>query len=79
MEKRVAIYLPSKFRTIIQWLGARWFPAFAGVLLVEAGKQIYAASGDPAPARRRRYVQMAPGAKRIAVSPGAEERSPARR
>jgi SAM-dependent methyltransferase len=47
-------------------IGARWFPTFAGVLLVEAGKQIYAATGDAAPARRRRYVQIAPGAKRAA-------------
>ncbi len=31
-------------------LGARWFPAFAGVVLVEASKQIYAASA----ARARR-------------------------
>ena len=36
-------------------IGARWFPTFAGVILVEATKQIYA---KPAPIRapRRRLV-----------------------
>jgi SAM-dependent methyltransferase len=33
--------------------GNRWFPRFAGVVLMEAGKQIYAASTVTAPARRR--------------------------
>lgn len=35
-------------------IGQRWFPAFAGVVLVEAEKQLYAAT--PAPARRRLRV-----------------------
>ena len=33
--------------------GSRWFPRFAGVVLMEAGKQIYAASPVTSPARRR--------------------------
>ncbi len=33
--------------------GSRWFPRFAGVVLMEAGKQIYAATPVTAPARRR--------------------------
>jgi SAM-dependent methyltransferase len=33
--------------------GNRWFPRLAGVVLMEAGKQIYAASTVTAPARRR--------------------------
>lgn len=33
--------------------GSRWFPRFAGVVVMEAGKQIYAASPVTAPARRR--------------------------
>ena len=33
--------------------GSRWFPRLAGVVLMEAGKQIYAASPITEPARRR--------------------------
>ena len=33
--------------------GSRWFPRFAGVVLMEAGKQIYAATPVTARARRR--------------------------
>ena len=33
--------------------GSRWFPRFAGVVLMEAGKQIYAAGLVTARARRR--------------------------
>lgn len=33
--------------------GSRWFPRFAGAVVMEAGKQIYAASAVTAPARRR--------------------------
>ncbi|MGC1887661.1 MAG: methyltransferase type 11, partial [Stellaceae bacterium] len=52
---------PSRKRMILRsaaaWerIGKRWFPTFAGVVLVEATKQIYA---KPAPVRalRRRLV-----------------------
>jgi hypothetical protein len=52
---------PARKRMILRsaaaWerIGKRWFPTFAGVVLVEATKQIYA---KPAPARipRRRLV-----------------------
>jgi len=52
---------PSRSRMVLRsaraWerLGARWFPTFAGVVMVEATKQIYA---KPAAARapRRRFV-----------------------
>src|SRR5437763_8975864 len=52
---------PARKRVILRsaaaWerIGKRWFPTFAGVVLVEAAKQIYA---KPAPARapRRRLV-----------------------
>ena len=41
------------------------FPVMPGVLIVEAGKQIYAASADSAKApRRRRYTAPVPGAHR---------------
>jgi SAM-dependent methyltransferase len=66
---------PSRSRMVLAsapaWerVGPRWFGTFAGVLLVEAGKQIYAASPDGAPARaRRRYAVMPTPAKRGRVS-----------
>jgi SAM-dependent methyltransferase len=34
-------------------VGSRWFPRFAGAVVMEAGKQIYAASAVTGPARRR--------------------------
>jgi len=37
-------------------LGARWFPTFAGVVVIEAEKQIYAAPFDALPARARRAL-----------------------
>ncbi len=37
-------------------LGARLWPRFSGVILVEATKQIYAPSGHPERARRRRLI-----------------------
>jgi hypothetical protein len=74
IRSEAALFVPPTHSRMVMasapaWegVGARWFPAVAGVLLVEAGKQIYAATADPKPARRRRDVQMAPGAKRIAV------------
>lgn len=90
IREETALYVPPTTSRMVMaaapaWegIGARWFTAFAGVLLVEVGKQIYAATTDPAPARRRRYVQMAPGAKRMIGGPGlsraAAERSPVRR
>ena len=50
-QSTTALYMPP-FRTRMvlrsagAWekMGSRWFPTFAGVLMVEAGKQIYAAS-----------------------------------
>ena len=38
-------------------IGARWFPAFSGAVLIEAGKQIYAASTER-PVRRRVLVPL---------------------
>jgi SAM-dependent methyltransferase len=57
-----ALFIPPArkrmiLRSALAWerIGRRWFPTFAGVVLVEATKQIYA---KPAPARapRRRLV-----------------------
>lgn len=62
---------PSTSRMVVasapalEEIGVRWFPTFAGVLVIEAGKQIYAATPETAPARKgRKYIQVAPGAKR---------------
>lgn len=40
----------------IERMGHRWFPTFAGVVMVEASKQLYAATPVREPARRRRSV-----------------------
>jgi SAM-dependent methyltransferase len=44
----------------LEELGARWFPTFAGVVVMEAEKQIYAAPPIPAGARRV-LPQVRPG------------------
>jgi SAM-dependent methyltransferase len=62
---------PSRSRMVmasaLAWenIGMRWFPTFSGVLMIEAGKEIYAATPEPAgKRRRRRYVQVLPRANR---------------
>lgn len=62
---------PSRSRMVMTsapaWekLGTRCFPTFSGVLLVEAGKQIYAVPPEPSLSRqRRRYVGISPTVKR---------------
>ncbi len=59
-----ALYMPPMasrmlLRTAGAWekLGHRWGHAFAGVLLMEADKQIYAVSASP-PRRRRRPIAL---------------------
>lgn len=42
-------------------LGQRWFPTFAGVVLVEASKQIYGGSRVEATVKARRYVPIPGG------------------
>ncbi len=64
---------PTRHRMVISaapaWeqVGQRWFPHFGGVLLIEATKQIYAATPQGAPAKRR-------GARVYVPAPGATER-----
>ena len=55
---------PSQSRMLVAsapaWekLGQRWFPSFAGVVMIEAVKQIYAPSGLAEPARARRKSRV---------------------
>ena len=66
---------PSRDRVVLRsapaWerLGKRWFPTFAGVVLIEATKQIYA---KPAAARApRRRLVYAPAAQGVSHREGA--------
>ncbi len=63
---------PSRSRMVIAsapaWenVGVRWFPRFSGILMIEAGKEIYAAPPVPAGIRRRsRYADVVPRANRV--------------
>lgn len=63
-----ALFMPpfqSRFvlRSAPFWenLGQRWFPTFAGVVLVEASKQIYGGSRVEATVKARRYVPIPGG------------------
>lgn len=56
-----ALFMPPlRSRTLLAsapaWerIGSRWFPTFSGVVVLEAGKQLYAASQRPV---RRRFVR----------------------
>ncbi len=66
-----ALYVPpTRSRTLLRWAGAwermghGWFPTFSGVILVEAGKQLYAASAARQKVRRRPVVVSFPQAMR---------------
>ena len=58
-----ALYIPplrsrALLRSAPAWerVGAQWFPTFGGVVLIEAGKQLYAANVEVAPKRVRRSI-----------------------
>ncbi len=57
---------PTRWRMMLKsapaWddIGERWFATFAGVVMVEATKQIYAATAEPVSRRRRAYMPVAP-------------------
>jgi hypothetical protein len=60
-----ALYLPPiASPALMSWgpawerMGRRWFPRFAGVLMIEAGKEIYAAA--PQSRLRRRHTVLLP-------------------
>jgi len=68
-----ALYIPPlRYRTLLAaagaWenLGSRWFPAFAGVTLVEASKQLYAAT--PVPRRARIVVPARPARRPVGAT-----------
>ncbi len=63
LQGATALYVPpSRWRMVLTaaeaWeeIGARWFPVFGGVVMVEATKQIYAATARPVRRRRRAGV-----------------------
>ena len=60
-----ALYVPpARSRMVLSsagaWenLGSRWFHAVGGVVIIEAMKQIYAATPHAEPARRRGYLPI---------------------
>jgi len=63
-----ALFVPpfrSRFvlRSALAWenLGQRWFPTFAGVVMVQASKQIYGGSRVEVASRARRYLPIPGG------------------
>lgn len=76
-----ALYLPPLHARLMlgsapawEQVGARWFQAFGGVVIVEAGKQLYAATAVPAKPRRRVLVGLPktarPGTRRVGTRLG---------
>lgn len=60
-----ALFMPPvRHRMVLPWagaledLGSRWFPGISGVVLVEAGKQIYAAPRQGEQAGARAYLTI---------------------
>lgn len=59
---------PSKSRMMLAgapaWekIGLRWFKTFGGVVIVEAGKQIYASPHGASSKRKRLYIPLTNGA-----------------
>jgi SAM-dependent methyltransferase len=86
LQSATALFMPPVWwRPFAAWaaaldrIGSRWFPTFAGVIAIEAEKQIYAVPWDAAPARARRV----PAAVRRTVAgenftDGSERTPPAR-
>lgn len=73
LQTSAALFMPpfkSRFllRSAPAWeqIGSRWFQTFAGVLLVEAAKQIYAGSAlRDKPQKSRAYVAMPQGFRNV--------------
>ena len=82
-----ALYMPPSRRRFLltsapalEQIGRRWFQPLAGVAIVEAGKQIYAATPVPAARRRRVYLPVGATTRRAGapVSYGTAETRPVR-
>ena len=78
-----ALYVPPLQRRLLlgsapalERIGDRLYPTFSGVLIVEASKQIYAATPVAAPVRRRRLVALPGGAASAHVTKRAIDRPP---
>ena len=77
--ERALFVPPTRSRALLRaapaWerLGARWFPTFSGVLLMEAGKQLYAAREKPA---RRRHLAPVVAFPQPAAAPKPLSRTP---
>lgn len=74
-----ALYVPPIRRRLVlkaapaaERIGGRLFQTFAGVLLIEATKQVYAATPGRVAERRRRFVVLPGGAP---AAPGAARRN----
>lgn len=73
LQTAAALFMPpfqSRFflRSAPAWerVGERWFPTFAGVLMIEAAKQIYAGSGVREESQKKRsYLPMPQGFRKI--------------
>jgi len=66
-QARTALYVPPVHSRIVlssalAWeeIGQRWFTAFAGIVVFEATKQIYAGHAVPANERNEAYAPLAP-------------------
>lgn len=79
-----ALYVPPVYSRMVlssapAWeeIGQRWFTSFAGVIMFEATKQIYAAPTTMAPARARGYVTSS-GRRQVSAISRREAPRPAR-
>ena len=76
MSSRRALFIPPTGRRwLLRWsngweaLGRRYFHALAGVMVLEAGKQLYAATGTPERRARPVYLPVANPVARTAEPP----------
>ena len=68
IQSRAALFVPPvRSRMVLSsagaWenLGQRWFSTFAGIVMIEAGKQIYAAGTEARRRRGKAYLPVAHG------------------
>ena len=74
LRPAAALYVPpSRSRMLLSaapaWekIGRRWFPGFGGVIMGEAGKQIYGAATVNARRRARRYAALGQSAATLSI------------